>query len=117
MLLRTAADDRPYHLGPFPLETLPRVDAVDAEDASVTAAGESPAPQGARMMPVPNDNSPQAVDRKAALAALAMMETPLQAKARKARGGAAPLHYIPTPPRNEAVAGKGIDLSKYGGVR
>jgi ferredoxin len=71
----------------------------------------------ASMMPVPNDNSPQAVDRKAALAALAMMETPLQAKARKARGGAAPLHYIPTPPRNEAVAGKGIDLSKYGGVR
>jgi ferredoxin len=72
----------------------------------------------ASMMPVPNDNSPQAVDRKAALAALAMMETPLQAKERKARGGAMPLHYAPTPPRREAVAGKKPELSNYGsGVR
>lgn len=71
----------------------------------------------ASMMPVPNDNSPQAVDRKAALAALAMMETPLQAKARKARGGAAPLHYVPTPPRQDAAAGEKPSLTNYGGVR
>ena len=71
----------------------------------------------ASMMPVPNDNSPQAVDRKAALAALAMMETPLQAKARKARGGAAPLHYIPTPPRTGIAPGRKPELSNYGGVR
>jgi ferredoxin len=71
----------------------------------------------ASMMPVPNDNSPQAVDRKAALAALAMMETPVQAKERKARGGPTPMHYVPTPPRRDAAPGKKPELSNYGGVR
>jgi ferredoxin len=71
----------------------------------------------ASMMPVPNDNSPQAVDRKAALAALAMMESPLQAKERKARGGPKPMHYVPTPPKAGAEAGKKPELANYGGVR
>ena len=30
MLLKTAADKRPYHLGTYPLETLPRDEAVIA---------------------------------------------------------------------------------------
>jgi len=49
MFLRTRSDDRPYHLGPFPLETRPRDDAVAAAESGrapvdpVTALG---APQG-----------------------------------------------------------------------
>lgn len=34
MLFRTAADDRPYHLGPFPLEALPRDPAILAVEAA-----------------------------------------------------------------------------------
>ncbi len=51
----------------------------------------------ANMMPVPNDTNPQPVDRKAALAAAALLETPEQARARKARGEGPPAHYLPTP--------------------
>ncbi|HXK53342.1 MAG TPA: reductive dehalogenase domain-containing protein [Hyphomicrobiales bacterium] len=52
----------------------------------------------ASMMPVPNDVDPQPVDRKAALAAASLLETPAEARARKAAGGARPAHYVPTPP-------------------
>ena len=34
MLFRTAANERPYHLGPFPLETLPRDDSVFEVEAA-----------------------------------------------------------------------------------
>jgi len=37
------------------------------------------------------------VDRKAAVAAGALLETPQAARARAAAGGAAPKHYLPTP--------------------
>jgi len=53
----------------------------------------------ASMMPPPDEQGPVPVDRKAALAAGALLETPEAAKARKSSGGAAPLHYLPTPPR------------------
>jgi reductive dehalogenase len=52
----------------------------------------------ADMMPPPDAPGPIPVDRKAALAAKALLETPTEARARKGRGGATPAHYIPTPP-------------------
>jgi reductive dehalogenase len=52
----------------------------------------------ASMMPPPNDPAPHPVDRKAAMAAKDVLETPDDARARHARGGARPAHYVPTPP-------------------
>jgi len=52
----------------------------------------------ANMMPPPNDPSPHMVDRKAAMAAKDVLETPVQARARHARVGPKPAHYVPTPP-------------------
>ncbi len=49
MFLRSAADKRPYHLGPFPLEALPRDDAVIAAEAArpaIAAPAPAPAPEG-----------------------------------------------------------------------
>jgi ferredoxin len=57
----------------------------------------------ANMMPVPNIIEPQPVDRKAALAASALLETPAEAKARVAQGKPAPAHYTPTPPVERVV--------------
>jgi reductive dehalogenase len=57
----------------------------------------------ANMMPPPNDPSPQGVDRKAAMAAKDVLETPDLARARKTRGGAMPAHYMPTPPIGAAT--------------
>jgi len=51
----------------------------------------------ASMMPPPDEPGPVAVDRKAALAAAALLETPEQAQRRAGSGGPVPLHYIPTP--------------------
>ena len=75
----------------------------------------------ANVMPVPNDNTPQPVDRKAALAAAARIETPAEALARRARGEPAPAEYSPTPPAaggprgpttKPAVYGAGADSAK-----
>ncbi len=60
----------------------------------------------ANMMPPPNDPSPHVVDRKAALAAKDVLETPAQARARHAKGGARPAHYVPTPPVAMAADGR-----------
>jgi len=49
-------------------------------------------------MPPPNSAEPVMVDRKAALKAKELLETPEEALARIASGGAKPTHYIPTPP-------------------
>jgi len=57
----------------------------------------------ASMMPPPDEPGSVEVDRKAALAAASLIETPEQARARVAAGGAVPSHYIPTP---AAGAGK-----------
>ncbi|MDH4189174.1 MAG: Fe-S protein [Betaproteobacteria bacterium] len=51
----------------------------------------------ASMMPPPDQPGPVEVDRKAALAAAALLETPQQARLRSAAGGAVPPHYVPTP--------------------
>ncbi|MEJ2120717.1 MAG: reductive dehalogenase domain-containing protein [Alphaproteobacteria bacterium] len=68
----------------------------------------------ASMMPVPNDLEAQPVDRKAAMAAMALVETPDEARARTAAGGPAPAHYTPTPPREGAKGGTKVDLANYG---
>ena len=49
-------------------------------------------------MPPPNSTDAVVVDRKAALKAKELLETPLEALARIAAGEAKPKHYIPTPP-------------------
>jgi len=50
------------------------------------------------MMPPPDAPGPVSVDRKAAMAAGVLLETPAEARARVAAGGPAPDHYTPTPP-------------------
>jgi hypothetical protein len=49
----------------------------------------------ANMMPPPDADEPIPVDRKAAKASAAMIETPEEALARRAKGGVTPDHYIP----------------------
>ena len=50
-------------------------------------------------MPPPNSHGVAYVpDRKAAIAAAAVFETPEQARERVRAGGAKPKHYVPTPP-------------------
>ena len=56
----------------------------------------------ASMMPPPDEPDQVELDRKAALAAAALIETPAQARARREAGGATPAHYRPTPPRGAA---------------
>jgi ferredoxin len=57
----------------------------------------------ADMMPPPNIKGPYPLDRKAGLAAAAMIETPQEALARVAAGKPAPAHYRPTPPLVESA--------------
>ena len=64
----------------------------------VDAARQKIAYYHADMMPPPDRQTPAPVDRKAALAAAALVETPAEAKKRLAGGGAAPAHYLPAPP-------------------
>jgi ferredoxin len=52
----------------------------------------------ASMMPPPNDQTAHPVDRKAAMAAKDLLETPAQARTRIAAGGPTPAHYRPAPP-------------------
>ena len=52
----------------------------------------------ANMMPPPDQLDPVKVDRKAGMAAAELLETPDEARERHRRGGAPPMHYVPTPP-------------------
>ncbi len=52
----------------------------------------------ANMLPPPDYREPFRIDRKAALAAADVLETPEQARERVRRGGPKPAHYTPTPP-------------------
>ena len=70
----------------------------------------------ANAMPIPNDNSAQIVDRKAALKVKDILETPAQAKARHDRGEPAPAHYTPTPPHADGPRGEAIKPVVYGGA-
>jgi hypothetical protein len=60
------------------------------------------------MMPPPNDPSPHVVDRKAALAARELLETPDEARRRKAAGGPMPAHYVATPPVGAGETGRKV---------
>ena len=64
----------------------------------IDAAAQKMAYYHASMMPPPDQQAPMVVDRKAAMAAGALLETPDQARKRKAAGDAVPAHYFPTPP-------------------
>ena len=74
-------------------------------DHEVDPAKQKMAYYQAHVMPVPNDLRPQPVDRRAAMAEAADLETPAQAAARHSRGGDIPLHYIATPPDPAGPAG------------
>jgi ferredoxin len=60
----------------------------------------------ASAMPVPNDLAAQPTDRKAAIATAALLETPITAANRHARGEPAPAHYTPTPAHANGVQGE-----------
>jgi ferredoxin len=78
---------------------------IDPE-RKVDAAGQKMAYYPANMMPPPNDPAPYPVDRKAAMAAKDLLETPDKARTRHARGGPRPAHYVPTPPVAMATGAK-----------
>ncbi len=80
---------------------------------AVDPASQKMAYYQAHMMPVPNDLRAQPVDRKRALAEAARLETPDDAAARKARGGAAPGQYVPTPPDPDGPIGDNVQPSVY----
>jgi reductive dehalogenase len=72
-------------------------DINPARKVDPSAAMQKMAYYHADMMPPPNDSSPHPIDRKAAMAAKDLLETPAQARARHAAGGGRPTHYVPTP--------------------
>jgi len=63
----------------------------------------------ANMMPPPDTRGPFEVDRKAAVAAKELLETPDQARARQAKGEPVPLHYFPTPPTGAGAMDERVD--------
>ncbi len=67
----------------------------------------------ANMMPPPDVGETFPVDRKAAIAAKALLETPDEARARKARGGAIPLHYVPAAALGRASKDSRLVASPY----
>jgi ferredoxin len=68
----------------------------------------------ANMMPVPNDLDAQPVDRKAAMAVGEILESPITAAIRAARGGAPPRYNIPTPPDPGGPKGARTQPTVYG---
>ena len=60
----------------------------------------------ANTMPPPDVTAPFPVDRKAALAAKELLETPDSAGARTATGGTPPNHYVATPPAGTGAGEK-----------
>ncbi len=67
----------------------------------------------ANMMPPPDEPGAVAVDRKAAMAAGAVLEKPEGARLRVAAGGAGPEHYKATPPVGAPPAEKSKPLNPY----
>ncbi len=64
----------------------------------------------ANAMPPPNSHGiPVVPDRKAAIAAAELLETPADARARVQAGGPTPAHYLPTPPMEESSARERAD--------
>ncbi|MCP5366688.1 MAG: Fe-S protein [Hyphomicrobiales bacterium] len=73
-------------------------------DKTWDAAAQRIAFYNADAMPPPDHAGPWPVDRKAALAAAALLETPAEARARRTRGGPPPGHYRPRPPAGDRPA-------------
>jgi len=70
---------------------------------NVDPAKQNIAYYNANVMPPPNAHGiPVFPNRKEAIAAAALLETPDEARARVAAGGPTPAHYIPTPPLEES---------------
>ena len=83
-------------------------------DKKVDAARQKIAYYHADAMPPPDRQAPAPVDRKAALAAAALVETPAEARKRLAAGGAPPDHYIPTPPAGGGDGDGKPSVNPYG---
>ena len=66
-------------------------------DKVVSATHQKIAYYHADMMPPPDSQTPVQVDRKAALAAAKLVETPAEARERLVAGADTPAHYIPKP--------------------
>jgi len=73
-------------------------------DHNIVASEQKMAYYHADRMPPPDQNDAFVVDRKEGMAAKALLETPEEAVERRAKGGARPPQYTPTP----AVAGGGM---------
>ena len=67
----------------------------------------------ASMMPAPDDPSPAPLDRKAGMQAGEVVETPEEARARTATGGARPAHYAATQPDGAEGDGDVVGTSPY----
>ncbi len=67
----------------------------------------------ASMMPPPDDPSPAALDRKAAMQAGEVVETPDEAQTRTAAGGPKPPHYVATLPGGKIVDGTKAGAGPY----
>jgi len=72
-------------------------------DRHVDPATQKIAYYNANVMPPPNSHGiPVFPNRKEALAAASLLETPAEARQRVKAGGPTPQHYIPTPPMDES---------------
>jgi reductive dehalogenase len=79
----------------------------------VDPAHQKMAVYNADMMPAPNEPGPVALDRKAAMAAVDLLETPNEARQRVAAGAAAPRHYIASPPIDATTGQRAAVLNPY----
>jgi reductive dehalogenase len=81
-------------------------------DRQIDPATQKIAYYNANVMPPPNSHGiPVFPNRKEAIAAAAVLETPAEAGARRAAGEAKPEHYIPAPLLSEAdIAGRDEDV-------
>ncbi|MDH4073709.1 MAG: Fe-S protein, partial [Gammaproteobacteria bacterium] len=79
-------------------------------DRQVDPATQKIAYYNANVMPPPNSHGIAVFpNRKEAIAAAALLETPAEARERIAAGGATPAHYIPTPPMDESAIAERAD--------
>jgi ferredoxin len=76
-------------------------------DRKIDPATQKIAYYNANVMPPPDSyGMPIFPNRKEAIAAAALLETPDQARARIASGGPKPAHYVPTPPLENTESGQ-----------
>ncbi len=79
-------------------------------DRHIDAGNQKIAYYNANVMPPPNSHGIAIFpNRKEAIAAAALLETPAEALERVKAGGPTPAHYIPTPPLEESAIGERAD--------